>query len=163
MSRERLDALRAITSDLETLHIERRRHFVPTLLLVVGVLVAVLATLGLRPDLLEQPWWRLGAQIGAWALCLIMFPAVGVGLWFPSRAGRIALAVSGTALAVLANVAIAGAGDGSLGPCPKLLGGAGVVLLGIGAVSGAFSERRMPSATYWIASGIGLSCLEMVT
>lgn len=163
MSGSKIDALSAIVSDLDRIIVERRRHFTPALIFVLGVLAATVAVLGLRHDLWVQPWWQLAAQIGAWAICLVVFPSIGVGLWFPSPRTRILLATGGTVLALLASFSFANHGPGIMGPCPEIIGAAGVLLLGVGAISGAFAERQNRAAIYWIAAAIGLASLDLIT
>lgn len=166
---EKIDAVSAITRDLESLRARRRRHFAPALALAFVIVLGALVGFGPRSDLLEQPTWQLGVQIAAWLVCLVLFPAVGIGLWFPGRGGRALLAVGGVALAVVAALGVplpavettTDAHGG--GPCWMVLGGCGLVLLAIGALSGAFEQRRARSSAFWVAAGLALAALEAVT
>ena len=169
-----LDAHALITGDLAQQRRARRRHFLPALLLVVLVVGASLAISGVRSDLFHQPPWQLGLQIGLWILCLLIFPAIGLGLLFPGRVARVLLAVAGVVATVAAAIGqdtrlfdLAGvrqhlSGEHGLG-CGLVLIGAGVVILGIGLVSGAFVQRRRPAAVYWITAGVALAALNTVT
>jgi hypothetical protein len=162
------DLVSAISRDLASVRTRRRRHFVPAIGLALVILGAALVGFGLRSDLLEQPSWQLVLQAFAWLVCLVIFPSIGVGLWFPRRGTRIALAVGGVALAVASAVGIPFGGDdtrriGEGGPCWLVLAGCGLALLAVGAWSGAFSERRARSSTFWIAAGLALAALEVVT
>lgn len=168
-----LDAHALISGDLARQRRAKRRHFLPALLLVVLVVGASLAISGVRGDLLHQPPWQLGLQISLWILCLLIFPAIGLGLLFPGRAARVLLAVAGVvatiaaALGQDARLFDAGvrhhlSGDHGLG-CGLVLIGAGVIIFGIGLVSGAFVQRRRPAAVYWITAGVALAALNTVT
>lgn len=161
-------AMEAITADLGRVHARRRRRFAPALAFVAVLVVGTLAGLGLRANLWDQPPWQVALQIATWLVCLVLFPAVGVGLWFPRPLTRVALAVGGVSLAIEAATGWPAAvpsthaprGDG---PCWMVLGGFGLLLLGIGALAGAFAERRSHSATYWVAAGVALAALNAVT
>jgi hypothetical protein len=161
----KIDALSAITADLDNLKVHRRRHFTPALVMSAVAVAVLLFTLGSRPDLWTQPWWQVAIQIASWAVCLIAFPAIGVGLWFPSRPARVGLALLGIALAIVAALGWpAMPSQGAVGgPCGLVLTGTGLLLLGIGALSGAFAQRRASSAVYWVATGIALAGLNLVT
>jgi hypothetical protein len=170
VKRQRIDAAKLIIADLESLQRERRRHFLPALLIVVLALAAGMVTLGLRPDLLAQPWWQLALQCVLWVLCLIVFPAIGLGLLFPSRNARIALAAGAVGLTVVATL---GLPDPALfradehvhvgGGCSMMIAIYTLVVLLMGLLSGAFVQRRKVSAVYWIAAGISLTALTAIT
>lgn len=163
----RIDAASLIVADLQHAQRNRRRHFLPALLIVVFI-VGGLMMLGLRPDLLEQPWWQLALQCVLWLLCLIVFPAIGLGLIFPSRPARIGLAAGAVGLTLFATL---GVPQGDLfGPDQHFGGGCGTmisvyaaVVLLMGILSGAFVQRRKSSAVYWISAGISLTALTAIT
>jgi hypothetical protein len=162
------DLLTSISRDLGSLRRDRRRQFLPAVLLTVVIVAGVATGLGLRPDLFEQPPWQLALQAAVWMVCLVAFPAIGVGLWFPSRATRLVLAIGGVALAIVSSVGIqpfaSSNGQGATaGPCWLVLAGCGFALLVVGAWSGAFAQRRARSSTFWIAAGLALAALEVVT
>ena len=165
-----IDAAKLILADLESQQRTRRRHFLPALIICVIAIAGAFLLMGLRPDLLEQPWWQLLLQCVLWLLCLIVFPAIGLGLIFPSRGGRIALAAGAVGLTLLATL---GLPQGQLfspddhfhfgGGCGMMITiYAGVVLL-MGLLSGAFVQRRKSSAVYWISAGISLTALTAIT
>lgn len=167
-----LDAHSLIAGDLRGLRRDRRRHFVPAAILVLLLLGGFLLLTGLRPDMWMQPGWQIAAQLAVWLLCLVALPAVGLGLWFPSRPLRLALAVC----AVLAAVAAAlgpglmdmfvGTGQLDQGPradrCVAATFGAGITMLAIGVLSGAFAQRRRPGAALWISGGVTLMALDAI-
>lgn len=173
MSPEKIDALEAITQDLTALGREKRRHFAPALLLAMAVVVAGLVMMGVRPDLLSQPPWQVGIQIVLWVLCLVVFPAVGLGLIFPGRSARICLALAGVAIMVLASVGwpqgLGALGTGAVdfgsavGGCLMLVVGSGILLVAVGVLSGAFVQRRRTSAVYWVVAGLSLAALNLST
>jgi hypothetical protein len=163
-----IDAAKLIMADLESRQRERRRHFIPALSIVVLVVAAAMLIMGLRPDLLQQPWWQLGLQCVLWLLCLVVFPAIGLGLLFPSRGGRIGLAASAVALTFLATLGLpsptmfedhAHGGGG----CAMMISVYVVAVLLMGLLSGAFVQRRKTAAVYWIAAGIALTGLTAIT
>jgi hypothetical protein len=163
-----LDAAKLITADLESLQQRRRRHFLPALGILVLALGGAMVVMGVRPDLLAQPWWQLALQCLLWVVCLILFPAIGLGLWFPSRGVRIGLASGAVGLALLATLGLPSAGmfehdeHGGLGCGMMVTVYAGVVLL-MGLLSGAFIQRRRSAAVYWVAAGIALTGLTAIT
>jgi hypothetical protein len=166
--REQIDAAKLIIGDLESAQRRRRRHFFPALAIVVLVIGGAMVLMGLRPDLLEQPWWQLGLQCVLWILCLAVFPAIGLGLWFPSRAVRIGLAAGAVGLTVLATLGVPSPtmfepdAHGGLG-CGLMILVYAVVVLVMGLLSGAFVQRRRAAAVYWIAAGIALTGLTAIT
>lgn len=165
------DALTAITADLERDQERRRAHFLPALVLAAVVVVAALVVVNVRPDLLQQPPGQLVVQVLLWILCLVVLPAVGVGLLFPSRTGRILLAVTavfGTAAATTGWPFATHHGPGSeAGPafdgCLALVLGTGGLLLAIGFLSGAFLQRRRVTGVFWVAAGVSLVALNVST
>jgi hypothetical protein len=160
----RVDAFAAITADLEQLRRSKRRHFTPALFFVIAVAVVLFAVVGLRVDLFDQPSWQLVIQGVSWVVCLVLFPAIGVGLWFPPRWGRVAVATVGIGSSLLAAVGWPPQpGDTGSPPCAMVLLGAGAVFLGIGALAGAFAQRRARMSAFWVASGIALTSLAAVT
>lgn len=167
-----LDARALISGDLRALRRGRLRHFVPALLLGLLVLAGFLVVAGLRPDLWLQPGWQLAAQLAVWLLCLVVLPAVGLGLWFPARPLRAALVLAAALTAVIAALGpglldmFQGAGsigDGPrLDPCVTSTFGAGAVLLAIAALSGAFAERRRRGSALWVSGGVSLMALDAI-
>lgn len=165
-----IDAAELIVADLEAEQRTRRRHFLPALAIVVFAIASAFVALGLRPNLLEQPWWQLALQCLLWLLCLIVFPAIGLGLLFPSRGARIALAGGAVALTLLATLGLPQGGLFSPDDHFHFHGGCGLmitiyamVVLLMGVLSGAFVQRRKTSAVYWIAAGISLTGLTAIT
>ncbi len=164
----RLDAKNAILGDLDALQRSRRRHFSPALLLAC-VLVGTLVILGARPDLLDQPAWQLGLQGLLWFLCLLVLPAIGLGLWFPGRGVRLGLVVGGILATVMATTGWpfvdhgAHAEWGGLDECVGMILGSGAVLVSLGFLSGAFVQRKRVTAVYWVAAGLALAALNVVT
>ncbi len=162
--RDRVDALAAITADLAQQQRSRRQHFLPALVLVLAIAIVLFAVVGVRVDIFDQPSWRLAIQAASWLVCLVAFPAIGVGLWFPPRWARVAIAFAGSVLAMLAALGWPPQpGDAGGSPCAMVLVGSGLAFLGIGAVSGAFAQRRARSSGFWVAAGIGLTALASVT
>lgn len=163
-----MDAAKLIMADLERLKQRRRRHFLPALTIVVLAVGGAMLMMGLRPDLLEQPWWQLLLQCVLWLLCLIVFPAIGLGLVFPSRGVRIGLAAGAVGLTVLATLGLpsptmfASDDHGGLGCSLMITIYAAAVLL-MGLLSGAFVQRRKTAAVYWIAAGVALTGLTAIT
>jgi hypothetical protein len=162
------DAAKLIVADLETQQRRRRRHFLPALGIVVLALGGGMLVVGFRPDLLEQPWWQLGLQCVLWLLCLVVFPAIGLGLLFPSRGVRIGLAASAVGLTMLATLGLpspemfAPNTHGGLG-CGMMVTIYAMVVLLMGLLSGAFVQRRKAAAVYWVAAGIALTGLTAIT
>lgn len=164
----KLDAAKVILDDLESRQRQRRRHFLPALFIVVLAIVGGILVMGLRPDLLEQPWWQLALQCLLWLLCLIVFPAIGLGLTFPSRGARIGLAAGTVGLTLLATLGVPEAGmfdadEHFHGGCGMMITVYAAVVLLMGLLSGAFVQRRKVSAVYWIAAGISLTALTAIT
>jgi hypothetical protein len=163
------DALAAIRAEMGDAQRERRAHFRPALVLSVVVVIAPLVVMGVRPDLLQLPPGQLAVQVLLWALCLVVFPAVGVGVLFVGRWMRYALALSAVALTVVASTGWPfvdlGAhdhGDASFA-CMSVTLTVGIAMLGLGVLSGAFVQRRRLSAVFWVASGLALVALNVVT
>lgn len=170
MERERLDAAQLIVADLQSLQRERRRHFLPALFIVVLALGGAMLMMGMRTDLLAQPWWQLALQCVLWVLCLIVFPAIGLGMLFPSRNLRIALAAGAVGLTILATVGVPDPASFGAdehvhigGGCSMMIAIYSLVVLLMGLLSGAFVQRRKVSAVYWIAAGISLTALTAIT
>ncbi|MBV1856925.1 MAG: hypothetical protein KUG77_00840 [Nannocystaceae bacterium] len=164
-------ALEAISAELGHEQQERRAHFQPALLLSLVVVIAPLVVFGVRPDLLELPPERLAVQILLWILCLVVFPALGVGIFFVGRRARYALALSAVALTIVASTgwpfsqSAAASHAHAMAPlgCLSVTLITGVAMLGIGVISGAFVQRRRASAVFWIAAGLSLVALNVVT
>lgn len=155
------DAFDAIGADLSADTREKRRHFLPAVVGAVSLIFALLAMAGIREDFIEMPLWRQIALGASLVVCGLLFPAVGVGLWFPSRNTRIALAIAGLAFPL---AAVVGWPPGT-GPaehatsCGIALVGLGTGLVGVGALSGAFAQRRSASSATWVAAGLTLAAL----
>ncbi|MGH1346898.1 MAG: hypothetical protein ACRBN8_35345 [Nannocystales bacterium] len=164
-------ALEAISAELGQEQQERRAHFQPALLLSLVVVIAPLVVFGVRPDLLQLPPERLAVQVLLWILCLLVFPALGVGVFFVGRGVRYALALTAIALTVVASTgwpfSSAPVADHShaMAPlgCLSVTLITGVAMLGIGVISGAFVQRRRVSAVFWVAAGLSLVALNVVT
>lgn len=172
-----LDVQRLILGDLRTTWRSRIRHFLPALVLCLLVIGGFLLLEGLRPDLWQQRPVQLIAQLGVWALCLVALPAVGLGLWFPSRLLRVALIVSAIAAATVAGIGPGlwdiFQGSGSIvqaalrqGPrvdyCVTVTFGSGLALLTIGVLSGAFVQRRRQGSALWVSGGVTLMALDAI-
>lgn len=165
----RIDAASLIVADLQDEQRNRRRHFLPALLIVVCFVGGGLM-LGMRPDLLEQPWWQLALQCVLWLLCLLVFPAIGLGLIFPNRPARIGIALGAFGLTLLATLGLPHEHGGFFGPdehfdsgCGAMIVVCAAVVLLMGIVSGAFVQRRKSTAVYWISAGISLTALTAIT
>ncbi len=163
----RVDAATLIVADLDLAQSRRRRHFIPALIVGLIAIVGPMLIIGVRPDLLAQPGWQLALQCVLWLLCLIVFPAIGLGLVFPSRVVRIGLASGAVGLTLLATLgAPASLADdhGHSGvACSLLVTFYAIAVLLMGLISGAFVQRRRVSAVYWIAAGISLTALSAIT
>jgi hypothetical protein len=159
----------AIEANLSSALRRRRSHFLPATLLATAAVAGVLIAGTLRPDLLEQAPSQLTVQALLWVLCLLVLPAIGVGVLFVGRTARIALIVA-------AIVATAAATTGwpltrswhaghaePIGGCLALVGAVGVLLLGLGFISGAFVQRRRASSVFWVAAGLSLAALNVAT
>ncbi len=162
-----------IVGDLRALRRSRGRHFVPALALSLLIIGGYLTLEGLRPDLWLQPAWQIAAQLAVWLLCLVALPAVGVGLWFPGKPVKLALAI-GAVLAALAAAfgpalldMLPGTGPLSQGPqldrCVASMISAGMPLIALGVLSGAFAQRRRAGGGLWVASGLALMALDAIT
>jgi hypothetical protein len=164
----RLDAAELILADLGVQQERRRRHFLPALLIAIIAIAGPMLIVGVRPDLLAQPAWQLALQCVLWLLCLIVFPAIGLGLMFPSRTTRVVLAGGAVGLTLLATLGVPaglGADDHahSGAGCSMLIIFYALAVLLMGLLSGAFVQRRRVSAVYWIAAGISLTALSAIT
>lgn len=161
------NALKAILQDLEQGQRVRRAHFLPALLLAAIVVVGVLVSMNVRPDLLQQPPGQLAIQIGLWVLCLLVMPAVGVGLMFPGRWVRVGLATGAILLAAAASTGWPFThvhhGEVGVDSCLMMVMVTGTLLVLIGFLSGAFVQRRGVAGVFWIAAGLSLVALNVVT
>ncbi len=166
-----IDVRALILDDLEDTRRRRSRYFLPALVLAVIALAGPLLAVGMRPDLWQQPPLVLGLQLVQWLVCLVAFPAIGLGLWFPRPAVRIALAVGGMALVSSAVVQIdpegfmppQSMGQALADPCFVVVVGMGIVLLVLGLFSGAFEQQRRTSSVFWLMGGIALAALNSIT
>jgi len=151
----------AIGADLEAAAKAKRRHFLPATVGAISLILALLGMAGVREDFMELPLWRQFALGGSWVICGLLFPAVGVGLWFPGRLARISLAVAGVLLPLSALVGWPLGHDEphAAAPCGMALVILGSGLVGIGALSGAFAQRRSIGSTTWVAAGLTLAAL----
>jgi hypothetical protein len=165
--RVQVDAAELISIDLGVEQSRRRRHFVPALVIAMIAVAGPMLIVGVRPDLLAQPAWQLLIQCLLWLLCLIVFPAIGLGLMFPSRGTRIGLAAGAVGLTLLATLGVpaglAAEHDHSGVACSLLVTFYALAVLLMGLLSGAFVQRRRASAVYWIAAGISLTALSAIT
>ena len=159
-----------ICADLDAQRRRKRAHFVPALLLAGVVVVGSIVVFGARPDLLQQPPGQLAMQIVLWAACLFVLPAIGVGLLFPGRTARILLAVGAVAMTVVATTGwpfaerdLLAHAHGTFGGCVTITLAMGAMLLAIGFLSGAFVQRRGFGSVFWIAAGLSLMALNVVT
>lgn len=157
----KFDALEAIGSDLSAASREKRRHFLPAVAGAMALVLGLLAMAGIRDDFAQLPLWRQISLGGSWIVGGLLFPAVGVGLWFPGRATRSLLAVLGIALPLAAVVGWPPGSDPphSAVPCGVALAVLGGALLGVGTLSGAFAQRRSASATAWVAAGLTVAAM----
>lgn len=168
MSNEHDNARKAILADLKQGQRVRRNHFLPALLLVTVVSAGVLISMKTRPDLLELPPAQLALQASLWIVCLLVMPAIGVGLLFPGRGVRVVLAAGAVLLAAASATGwpfaeVEHGGHGGVDSCLMLVVGTGVMLVLIGTLSGAFIQRRGVSGVFWVASGLALAALNVVT
>lgn len=162
------NAFEAITKDLRAGQRIRRAHFLPALLLASVIVIGVLVSMKVRPDLLEQPPAQLALQAALWVMCLLVLPAVGVGLLFPGRVTRVLLAVGAILLAAAASTGwpftgLDHGGEAGADGCMMLVMGTGVMLVLIGFSSGAFVQRRGVAGVFWVAAGLTLVALNVVT
>lgn len=163
-----VDAAQVILADLDMQQSRRRRHFAPALVIAMIAVAGPMLVIGLRPDLLAQPAWQLALQCVLWLLCLIVFPAIGLGLMFPSRGTRIGLAGGAVGLTLLATLGVpaglAAEDHGHSGAaCSMLVVFYALAVLLMGLLSGAFVQRRRTSGVYWIAAGVSLTALSAIT
>jgi lysylphosphatidylglycerol synthetase-like protein (DUF2156 family) len=172
--RQHIDAAQLIVADLESGQRQRRRHFLPALAIVTLAVAGAMLLMGLRPDLLAQPWWQLVLQCVLWVMCLIVFPAIGLGLVFPSRGARIGLAAGAVGLTMIATLGVPDAqmfgddhhfslGGNGGGGCGLMISVYAAAVLLMGLLSGAFVQRRKATAVYWISAGISLTALTAIT
>src|SRR5688572_1569842 len=137
------DALSTISHDLDRQRRSRGRHFFRAWLIGATFLLVLTSVIGWRSDWPSQSGWRVIAQLCSLAFGLVLFPAIGVGLWFPtfrSRLGLVTVGLGTTAIASLTCLQVAeDAGFG--GPCPLLVWFAVGLLFSVGLGSGAFTAR----------------------
>ena len=164
---DQLDAVRdLIVADLENEQRGKRRHFLPALAIVILSVVTMWTVMGIRPDIVEQPWMVMCPYVVLWATCLIALPAIGVGLWFPPRWVRVGLVVGAVALTIFTALGLAGPAEEytfSLDHCGAFVLVFGAMLVGLGVLSGAFAQRRGKAAVYWVAGGVSLTALQTLT
>lgn len=163
------DAYEAILSDLQKTQTSRRKHFLPALSVIAIMVIGFFVVMRTRPDLLEQPIGMLVLQCALWVLCLLVMPAIGVGLLFPGRRTRLMIALAAIVCAVAATTGwpvtphVPHGGEGGFDRCLTVVLGAGVLLLGLGFLSGAFIQRRRMSSVFWVAAGLTLAALNVIT
>lgn len=165
-----LDVRQLIAGDLRAQRRERARHYRLALLLVVMASAGLLMGTGVRPDLLSQPPIQLALQLLTWVLAFVALPAVGLGLWFPGPRIRVALAVTAAAVAALvaAGPGLMDMSDGTgtsghglrLDFCVQLTLGSGALTVLACAASGAFAQRRRPTAALWLAGAVALIAVD---
>lgn len=162
------NAFQAIMQDLRKEQRVRRAHFLPAFLLAAILVIGVLVSTKVRPDLLEQPPAQLVLQGALWIVCLLVLPAVGVGLLFPGRWMRVSLATGAILLAAAASTgwpfaSVHHGGEAGVDGCMMVVMGTGVMLVLIGFLSGAFVQRRGVASVFWVAAGLTLVALNVVT
>jgi hypothetical protein len=165
-----IEAAKLIVADLESRLRDRRRRFIPPLFIIMLALVGATFMVGLRPDLLAQPWWQLASQSALWFLCLIVFPAVGLGLVFWRRGVRAALAIVAVVLAILATLGVPSPQAHDVfsrsefaGSCALMIAVYAALVLVLGLINGAFVQRHETSAVVWISAGASLMGLVAIT
>ncbi|MCB9752757.1 MAG: hypothetical protein H6713_22610 [Myxococcales bacterium] len=169
----RIDAKALIDEDLAALQQERRRHFVPALVVALGALLLAAVLSGVRGDMFSQPAWKVALQIAVWVQCLLVLPAIGLGLIFPGRAARVGVVGLAAVTTLLAGVGmptelpsvtsmVTHAVSDGFG-CVAYVFGAGLALLALGYFSGAFVQRRRSQAVLWVTAGIAMATLDAVT
>jgi hypothetical protein len=160
------DVKALICADLERQQRGRRRHFLPALAIAVMSIVTMLTVMGIRPDLIEQPFSMLAPYLLLWATCLIALPAIGVGIWFPPKWARVILVVMAVALTIVTSLGLSTPTESfsfSVDHCSLFVVMYGAMLVGLGVISGAFEQRRGSAAIYWIAGGVSLTALQTLT
>jgi hypothetical protein len=161
---ERMDVGAAIEVDLRGALRERRRFFAVALASAVVICGATLAAIGTRGDLWAQPRGLLVLQVAVWILGLGVLPSVGIGLIFPRRAALICAAIGSVGVGIIASVASEMATLGGLGlSCAALVLMVGAALVGVAAVSGALTQRERVSSALWVAGGVSLTSLGLIT
>ncbi|PCC67487.1 hypothetical protein SAMN02745121_02123 [Nannocystis exedens] len=168
-----IDAKALIADDLGERRRERLQHFRPAWLLAVAIPIVGLVATGARDDFWAQPTWILVLQALVWGLALFVLPALGLGLWFPGRAARIALGLVAAAVAFLVAAGPAlldrsyptGLEDHPIYQigCGALTLGAGALVLAVCALSGAFAQRRRSAGALWLAAAIALVGIDTTT
>lgn len=162
-----VDAVSVITRDLGRLHKRRRQRLVVVGIASTLAVVGMLASVGARPDWLEQPLSRLVVHAIVVGLGLVVFPAIGFGLLFPRPKTRYVL----VAAAVLAGVAVALAWPPSRAStaaltsnlsCMLVTATTGLVLLVIGLVGRVFRERPSGAGVFWLAASLYLLCSNAI-
>lgn len=163
------DVREIIEADLRRARRVKRKHFSIALVLAVALSTGTVL-LHARPDLLDQPPARLAAQVVLFVLCLVVFPAIGVGLYFPSTATRIGLLLAAVAAVLVGTTGWPLPEHGGYHPglaglegCVLVVLGAGGLLLALGLFSGAFLQRRRRSSVFWVAAGLSFAALDLVT
>lgn len=161
--------LTAIMCDLEQARRARRVHFVPALVLVGMTMAGVFVSMNVRADLWQQPPGQLALQIALWVMCLLILPAIGVGLAYPRRSMKAVLAIGALLLAIGASTGWPFAwfqdvgSEAEIARCMMLEMGTGLMLVFIGFFSGAFVQLRRRSAVLWVGGGLTLIALNVVT
>lgn len=164
-----MDAREVIEADLRRVQRIKRRHFSIALVAAVALSAAVVL-LHARPDLLDQPPAQLVAQGVLFVLCLVVFPAIGVGILFPSTPVRIGLVLVAIAAVLVGTTGWPLPAHGGYHPglaglegCVLVVLGAGGALVALGLFSGAFLQRRRRSSVFWVAAGLAFAALDLVT
>src|SRR5690606_31196991 len=94
------------------------------------------------------------------------FPAIGGGLLFPSRALRtsvVLVGVLGTLGSTVHWTAPGGCPVGHRTSCVALSVGIGLLLPAVGVACGALVARARHAAVLWVAAGLALAALNVVT
>ena len=155
-----------IVADLEHEQRGRRRHFLPALAIVVLSVITMFMVMGIRPDLMEQPFTMLLPYLVLWVTCLLALPAIGVGLWFPPRWVRVGLVITAVVLTIVTSLGLATPTEHftfSIDHCGAVIVIYGAMLVALGVFSGAFAQRRGRAAVYWVAGGVSLTALQTLT
>jgi hypothetical protein len=146
----------------------RRARFWAAFVAAAMVLGGGLWMMGPRPDLIALP--AAGLVLAAvLVIAVLVLPAIGAGVFFPSR--TTSLGLFGAALAGLGYVVIAGVDRGPwvggpvapFGPCATAGASVASVLLVAALFGRAFVERRARRAVVWTAAGVGISAATFVT
>ena len=167
------NAFEIIIDDLEADRRARQRYYRPAWILLTLSVIGYFLASGIRPDLLSLPPLQLVSQVLTWALALLVFPAVGVGLRFPSRPTQLSLLGLGVVTTLLGTVGVPSPTDfeplsasatwtPQVDLCFLAILGFGTAIAAIAWLTGALSQRRRVRASLWIAASTSLLSLNIV-